>query len=67
MLTNYTWYMPLYKKEANEVVHAYLVPVYSKVDGSHKNLSDKETELKIKMFYASCFHLGNETSVWFLY
>ena len=50
MLMNSTWCMLLFTKEANEVLHAYLVSVYSTFSGSHMILSDSTTEFKSKLF-----------------
>ena len=55
MLTIYTWCIPLFTKEVDEVVHAYLVHVYSTLCGSHKFLSDNVTELKNKIFMEVAF------------
>ena len=49
MLTNYTWCRLLLTKEANEVVHAYLVNMYSKL--AHKILSDNGTEFQNKLLH----------------
>ena len=40
MLTNYIWCIPLHTKEADQVVHAYMVNIYLTFDGSHNILSD---------------------------
>ena len=40
MLTYYTWCIPLCTKDADEVLHAYQLNVYSKFCGYHKILSD---------------------------
>ena len=48
MLTSYTWCLPLYTKETDEIVHSYLVNVYLKFGGSHKVLSVNGTEFKNK-------------------
>ena len=40
ILMNYTWCIFLNTKEANEVVHAYLVNMHSKFGQLHKILSD---------------------------
>ena len=48
MLTNYTWCILLFTKEADEVVYTYLVHMYSKFCGLHKILSDNDTEFKNK-------------------
>ena len=50
ILTNYTWCILLFTKQADEVVHAYLVNVYSKFDGLHKVLSGNGTEFKNTFF-----------------
>ena len=43
MLTNYTWCILLFTKEADEAVHAVLVNVYFKFGRSLKILSDNGT------------------------
>ena len=50
MITNCTWCMLLFTKETNEVVHAYLVHMYSKFCGSHEILSASNVEFKNKLF-----------------
>ena len=45
-------------KENNEVVHVYLVNVFSKFGGSHKILSDNGTEFKNKLFVQVASTLG---------
>ena len=52
MLTDYTWFIVLFTRKPDEVVHTYLVYMYSKLSGSLKILSDKCTELKL-----SCSHM----------
>ena len=54
MLMNYTWFIPLFTKEAYEV----LVNVYSKFGGSHKILPDNVTEFKNKLFTQIVSALG---------
>ena len=49
MLMNYTWCIWLFTKEADKVVHAYLVNVYSKFGGLYKILSDNSTEFRNKL------------------
>ena len=49
LLTNYIWCIILHTKQADEVVHAYPINVYSKFSRSHTNLSDNESEFKIKL------------------
>ena len=44
MLTDYTWCIPLYAKEASEVVQGYIEHVYSKFGGSVKILKILEVE-----------------------
>ena len=58
MLTNYTWYMPLFKKEAEDIGHAYIVNMYSTFGGLHKILSDNGTEFKTKLFVKVASTLG---------
>ena len=41
--------IPIFSKEADKVVHAHLVNLYSKVDGSHKMLSNNGSEFKKKI------------------
>ena len=53
MFTNYTWCILLFVKEADEVVHTYIVNMYSKLIGLHKFLSNNGTEFKNKLFTAS--------------
>ena len=48
MWTKYTWYIPLFTREADEVLHAYLVHMVSTFGGSYKILSGNSTELKNK-------------------
>ena len=67
MLTNYTWCIPLFTKEADKVVHAYLVNVYSKFGGQHKVSSDNGNELKNKLFAQVTFTLGMEQVFSFSY
>ena len=50
MLANYKWCILLFTKEAKELVHTYLVNVYSKSGGPHKILLDNGTEFKNKLF-----------------
>ena len=50
MLVSYAWYIPLYVKGTDEVVHLYLVNIYSEFGGSHKILLDDGTEFKSKLF-----------------
>ena len=59
MLTNYTWCIPTYTKEAGEVVHTFLDNIYSKFGGSHKILSDNETEFKNTIFAQVALDLLN--------
>ena len=44
MLMNYSWCIQLCTKEADEVVHAYVVNIYYKFGGSDKILSDNGME-----------------------
>ena len=44
VLTNYACCLPLFTKEADKVMHAYLVNMYSMFGGLHKILSDKDTK-----------------------
>ena len=53
VLTNYTWSTPLFTNEAAEVVHVYLVHMYSKSVGSCMFLSDNDTEFKNKFNYVA--------------
>ena len=46
ILMNYTWWIPFHTKEAEKVMHTYVVNVYSKLGGSNKILSDNEIEFK---------------------
>ena len=55
---NYTCCIVLFTKEADEVVHAYLVNVYSKSGASHRILSDNGTEFKNKLFMQVASTLG---------
>ena len=57
---NYTWCIPLYKKEVDEVMHAYLVYVYLKKEfsESRKVLLVDGTELKNKLFSQVASILG---------
>ena len=50
MLMYFTWCIPLFTKEADKVVYAYLVNVYSMFGGSHTILSDSGTKFKNKLF-----------------
>ena len=50
MLTSYPWYILLYPKEADKVVHTYLVNIYSTFGGLHKIMSGSRTELKKTSF-----------------
>ena len=58
MLMNYTWCTLLCTKETAEVVHTYLVNVYSKFGKSHRILSENGTEFKNKLFTQVAFILG---------
>ena len=71
-LTNFTWYILLFTKEADEVVHTCLVHMYSTFDSLHKILLDNNTEFKNKLlmqadstlgmkqvFSSTCYPLGN--------
>ena len=49
MFINYAWCILLFTKEADKVLHAYLVNVYSKFGGSHKILSDNGTKFMNKL------------------
>ena len=48
----------LFTEEADEVMHAYLVYVYSMFGQSHIPLSDNGTEFKNKLFMQVVFTLG---------
>ena len=50
MLMNYTWYILLHTKEADEPVHAYFISIYLKFGRTHKSLSGHATETKKKLF-----------------
>ena len=50
MLTGFTWCIPLKTKTADEVVKAYLDPIYSLFGGSVKIMTDNGTEFKNKLF-----------------
>ena len=54
MLMNYTWFIPLFTIEADEV----LVNVYSKFGGSHTILPDNGTDFKNKLFTQIASALG---------
>ena len=50
VMTNYIWCILLHTKEADNVVHTYLVIVYSKFGGSHYVLSHNGTGFENKLF-----------------
>ena len=54
MLTNYTWCVLLYTKEAYKVVHAYLVNIYSKHGRFH--FVRQWNWVQEKIVHASCLH-----------
>ena len=58
MLKNYTWCIPLFTKDVDKVVHAYLVNMYSKFGGSHKILSESDMKFKNKLFVQVASTLG---------
>ena len=54
---NYTWCISLWTKEVDDVVHAYMVNVYSKFGVSQKKLSDG-IEFKNNLFTQVASILG---------
>ena len=58
MLTGYVFCIPLKKKQASEVLQAYIDNVYAKFGGSLKILSDNGTEFKNQMFEKVAKELG---------
>ena len=53
MLANYAWYITLFTKEVDKVVHTYLVYMYSEFGGSHKVLLGNSTEFKNKFMHVA--------------
>ena len=58
MLTNYISCIPLYTKEPDKVLHAYLVNIYSAFGWSYKILLNSGTEFKGKLFVQVSSSLG---------
>ena len=58
MLTGYVFCVPLKRKQATEVLQAYIDNIYAKFSGSLKILSDNGTEFKNQLFKKIAKELG---------
>ena len=63
MLTEFTWYVPLKTKTAEEVAKAYMDHIYCNFGGSIKILTENGTEFKNKLFKEFVNKLGMEFSI----
>ena len=67
MMMNYTLCIMLFTKEAYDVVHSYIINVYSTFGGPHNILSDNGTEIKNKFSVQVASNLGMKHVSGYLY